>query len=293
MQFHFTCGHTRGARQLAEFSDSPRTDRQSLNGDTSDLLRHPPQGTRMRLKAGREAPHAQGESWPLRAVYNLQRGREEGPLAGPLLGSVYPRAASAHRRGHPTPREPQDYRGPSAHLPQHSHKTNSGEGATLAFFSGGDAESFSLLQAQALQEQGVAGEARGRQGRRRRSARPERHLSTELTRREGLRGARHTGSRSGGEWGGWGGVRRDSSLPRHTWFPRRAELAPPPRRPRPGRGERRGARRGGWGSLAGDHWPLSPTCPSGSSDAGKVERGTQGALAGVPQDLKEAPGRLC
>lgn len=161
-------------------------------------------------------------------MYNLQRGREEGPLAGPLLGSVYPRAASAHRRGHPTPREPQDYRGPSAHLPQHSHKTNSGEGATLAFFSGGDAESFSLLQAQALQEQGVAGEARGRQGRRRRSARPERHLSTELTRREGLRGARHTGSRSGGEWGGGGGTTGLELAPPHMVpSPRRACPATP------------------------------------------------------------------
>lgn len=185
-------------------------------------------------------------------MYNLQRGREEGPLAGPLLGSVYPRAASAHRRGHPTPREPQDYRGPSAHLPQHSHKTNSGEGATLAFFSGGDAESFSLLQAQALQEQGVAGEARGRQGRRRRSARPERHLSTELTRREGLRGARHTGSRSGGEWGGWGGYDGTRACPATH-----GSLAAPslPRHPG-GRGRDEESDEGP-GAAAGAPWPAT------------------------------------
>lgn len=60
MQFHFTCGHTRGGRQLAGFSGSPcPKDLHSLSGDTSGLLR-PPNGIRTRLKAGREARHRAG-----------------------------------------------------------------------------------------------------------------------------------------------------------------------------------------------------------------------------------------
>lgn len=57
--------------------------------------------------------------------------------------------------------------------------------------------------------------------------------------------------------GGLGGLEHASPLT----VPRRAELAPPTSEPRPGRREQRGTGRGGWGSLAGDHWPLSPTCP--------------------------------